>query len=158
MIFPCTWQARSSARWWVWRTNRGNALCVPHGAAGGLTPGIPSLRCHQVALKYIFLWGNRIRSSVSCCSDAPEDYWRKLSTAWQWQNTSSLQAFGCHITSDSWWSQCTVQSNKIKYKQHTAILHDFHSKIEYLFYFSWNIDNLIIIEPQQVSSKMPEPL
>lgn len=94
-------------------------LCMLQSAAGGLIPGIPSLHYHQVALKYIFHWGSRIISGVSRCSDVPEDCWHKLSTAWQWQNTSSLQAFGCHITSDSWWFHCTVLSNKIKHKQHT---------------------------------------
>lgn len=39
-----------------------NALCMPQSAAGGLTPGIPSLQYHQVALKYIFHWGSRITS------------------------------------------------------------------------------------------------
>lgn len=118
MAFPRSWQARSSARWWVWRNNRAKALCMLQSAAGGLTPEIPLLRYHQVALKYVFHRSSRIISSVSHCSDVPEDYWHKLSTAWQWQNTSSLQAFGCHITSDSWWFHCTVLSNKIKHKQH----------------------------------------
>lgn len=90
MAFPCSWRARSSAGWWVWRSNRAKALCMFQSAAGGLTPGIPSLHYHQVVLKYIFHRGSRIISSGSRCSDVPEDYWHKLSTAWQWQNTSSL--------------------------------------------------------------------
>lgn len=117
-LSPALDRHESSARWWVWRNNRAKALCMLQSAAGGLTPRIPLLRYHQVALKYVFHRSSRIISGVSHCSDVPEDYWHKLSTAWQWQNTSSLQAFGCHITSDSWWFHCTVLSNKIKHKQH----------------------------------------